>query len=401
VKSKKFGFLTHYRKIKIEGINLSNILNKCIKNRIDLRNLRWNNPLESTVEIKDGDFEQFKKISGHSYKISVLGEGGIYAFFKLLKANILTVAGAFLIGALIFYQSLFIAEIRIEGYRQIPETEIRQLLASYGVKEGNRKLGNYNDVKQVMYQTFDELTWITFYEKGRLLKVKVAEAGQMQEDKKINTNPVHIVASQSGIIESILPLQGMAKVKKGDYVNEGDILISGKYKYQSTDYSKGDKEYVLYSHAEGQVLAKVPQQLTFVVEKNKRKLIPTGKILPGICIEIGDFQIDTTRQFCRFRVSKRTEHEIIDMHKYFPLKISYVKVREVTAVDEHQNMTQMKKVVEAAIRQYAKEKLNKNDRILSQEINFFESEGVIRAEVFLEIMKDIGIEKSIKIKKDK
>ena len=56
MKSKKFGFLKHYKKIKIEGLNLNNIINKCIKNRIDLRNLRCNDNLESTVEIKNEDY---------------------------------------------------------------------------------------------------------------------------------------------------------------------------------------------------------------------------------------------------------------------------------------------------------------------------------------------------------
>lgn len=401
MKSKKFGFLKHYKKIKIEGLNLNNIINKCIKNRIDLRNLRCNDNLESTVEIKNEDYESFKKIAGYSYKISVLEEGGMYAFFKLIKTNILTVVGAFLLGALIFYQSLFIAEIRVEGYRQITETEIREVLKEYGIAEGERRKEDYREVKTALYKNFDQLSWVSIYEKGRMLKVKVAEAGKIEEEKEINTEPANIVAKKSGMIEKIVPIQGNAKVEKGDYVNEGDLLISGKYKYQSTDYSKGDKEFVLYSHAMGNVMAKVPLQLTFFMEKDKRELIPTKKVIWGLNIKSGDYEIDTTRVFCKFKISKKKETVMIDMKRYFPLKISVVAVREMNVVKRHNDMKKAREVVEAAVRQYAKNNFTKDTSIVSQKINFFEGENIITAEVFLELIEDIGVEKTIKVKNEK
>lgn len=353
------------------------------------------------MEIKNEDYENFKKLAGYSYKISVLEEGGIYAFFKLIKTNILTVVGAFLLGALIFYQSLFIAEIRVEGYRQITETEIREVLEEYGIAEGERRKDDYREVKTALYKRFDQLSWVSIYEKGRMLKVKVAEAGNIDESQIKGTEPANIVAKKSGMIEKIIPIQGNAKVAKGDYVNKGDILISGKYKYQSTDYSKGDKEFVLYSHAEGAVMAKVPLQLTFFMEKDKRELIPTKKVIWGLNIKSGSCEIDTSKPFCKFKISKKNEKVMIDLSKYFPLKISLVTIREMEAVKKHNDMDKVKEVVEAAVRQYAKNNLAEDTSIVSQEINFFEEENIITAEVFLELLEDIGVEKTIKVKKKK
>ena len=50
--------------------------------------------------------------------------------------------------------------------------------------------------------------------------------------------PCNIVAAKAGIIENITPLTGNAQVEKGDYVNEGDILISGKFEYKTSNYSR-------------------------------------------------------------------------------------------------------------------------------------------------------------------
>ena len=41
-------FLKHYRKIKIEGIDPKRILNKCLKNRITLQDLRWRDDISYT-----------------------------------------------------------------------------------------------------------------------------------------------------------------------------------------------------------------------------------------------------------------------------------------------------------------------------------------------------------------
>ena len=176
MKSKKFGFLKHYRKIRVEGTNLISLINKCIKNEIDLRNLRWKNNIESTVEIKGEDFTSFKKLAGHSSRISVVQEGGAVPFFRCVRENIPAVAGAFLLGALIFYQSLFVAEIRIDGYSTIDEESLRQTLADAGLYEGARKSDDYSDVKAALYENHRSISWVSVYEKGRLIDISIAEA---------------------------------------------------------------------------------------------------------------------------------------------------------------------------------------------------------------------------------
>lgn len=399
MRSRKFGFLQHYRKIRIEGINLAHIANKCIKNGIILRNLQWKNPLESTAELRGDDFGRLKKAAGHSYKMTVLKEGGILPLFNSMKANLLTIAGAFLLGALIFYQSLFVAEIRIDGYQSLSETSIRQTLAEAGLVEGARKEDDYSQVKAALYENHKEITWVSIFADGRLIKVHIAEAGNQEEADQNDEKPVHIVATRSGMVEKIMPLEGNARVQKGDYVNKGDILISGKYKYQSTDYSRGDDFYIMYSHAKGQVLAKVPRQVTFYLEKAQRTKVPTGNFIPGIFIRFGDVKIDTARSFNKYEASVRNETTLLKTMHPLPIVISAVKIEEVELVETPQSRKKTEKVLAAALRQYRETDMKPGEEILSQTIDYYESENLIRANVFLEVLEDIGEEKKIKVKK--
>lgn len=399
MRSRKFGFLRHYRKIKIEGINLSHIVNKCIKNGIILKDLRWKNPLESTVEIQGDDFDRLKKAAGHSYKMTVLKEGGLLPLFHSMKASLLTIAGAFLLGALLFYQSLFVAEIRVDGYKSLSETSIRKTLAEAGLVEGARKEEDYSDVKAALYETYDEITWVSIFADGRLIKVHVAEAGKQETSADGEEKPVNIVAARSGMIEKILPLEGNARVQKGDYVNKGDVLISGKYKYQSTDYSRGDDFFIMYSHARGQALAKVPRQVTFYIEKNERKKTPTGKSVRGLFIRFGDVKIDTAKSLCKYEASVRQETVLFHAMRPLPITISTVKIEEVELAEAPQDAEKIEKILAAALRQYQKQTMKSGEEILSQTIDYEESENLIKANVFLEVLEDIGKEKKIKVKK--
>lgn len=397
----KFGFLKHYRKIRLEGLNLSGVINKCIRNRITLRNLRWKNNIEYTAELQGDDYDRLKKLAGHSCKLTVLKEGGAVPVFRSMKANILTVTGAFLLGALIFYQSLFIAEIDVDGYGSLDEADIRATLRDAGIYEGARTPESYSDVKELLYETYDKLTWVGIHQEGRLLKVNLSEGGINEKSPAQDTRPVHIVASQSGIIEDIRPLQGNAAVEKGDYVNKGDVLINGKFKYQSTDYSRGDEEFVMYSHAKGTALAKVPKHITYYFEKKERIKKSTGNSFFGLSVKIGGLSFDTTKGWGGYEASVREEKVLLDTVNPLPICVKFLTVKEVELEDEARSRGAIEKVVQAALRQYEKENLKKGESIVSQSVDYTESEGLIKAEVMLEVLEDIGVEKEIDVEKEK
>lgn len=387
--------MKHHKKIKIEGTDLSRVINKCIDNDIDLKNIKWENPVEMTVDISESNHSRLEKLTGHSYRITTVGEGGAYPAIRTIKCNILNIAGAFIVGAFIFYQSLFVAEIRIDGYLGITEADIRETLKEAGLYEGARKPEDYTDIKAALYENHKEITWVSFFEEGRLVKVNIAEAGKGKDAEKEAKSPANIVAVKSGMVEKVIPLVGNAKVDKGDYVNKGDILISGRYKYQSTDYSKGDDFRFMYSHAKGHVLAKVPRQITFYIQKTQREIKPLKKGVVGLYLKVGDKYIDTAESMSRYEVSIREERRLAELTDPVPLAVGTVRISEAEIREERIDEEKLNKVTEAAIRQYERESLNEGEKILSFTIDYSETETLVRADVFMEVLEDIGKEKKI------
>lgn len=400
---KRFGFLRHSRKIRIEGIDNVGFFNRCIRNNIPLKNIRWHDALESSFESEGEDAERIRKLAGNSYRLTVINESGIIPMFRSVKKNTATVAGAFLLGALIFYQSLFISEIRIDGYSSIAESELRSTLNEAGIVEGMKKQGDYSDAKGLLYSRYNRISWVSFHEKGRMLEVSIAESGDdfAVNDKPAADKPADIVAARSGIIEKIMPLEGSAKVKKGEYVNEGSVVISGKYRYQSSDYSKGDKIFTMYSHAEGSVLARVPEHITWYYEKYDRQKKVTGMTVPGIYIKIGDMEFDTDVFSRRYKVSVKKKHKLVDTVKPLPVKIYAYTLHEAHLEEYPADMEQIKRKTEAAARDHFRKRLKKNEKLADMNIEYTETAGLIRADVFAEVIEDIGREKIIqKIEKN-
>ena len=86
--------------------------------------------------------------------------------------------------------------------------------------------------------------------------------------------------------------------------------------------------------------------------------------------------------------------------KPLPVKISLIKIQEVEIKERHRDMNKVKEVVEAAVRQYQKDNLKEGEEILAQNIDYSESQGVIKADVLLEVLEEIGAEKIIKVKEE-
>lgn len=86
--------------------------------------------------------------------------------------------------------------------------------------------------------------------------------------------------------------------------------------------------------------------------------------------------------------------------KPLPVKISLIKIQEVEIKERHRDMNKVKEVVEAAVRQYQKDNLKEGEEILTQNIDYSESQGVIKADVLLEVLEEIGAEKIIKVKEE-
>lgn len=394
-------FTEHYRKIKIEGFQPDKLVDRCIRDRIRLRGITFVSNLELTLFVSDRDFKKLKKMAGNRYKITILGNGGCRYWLGFLRNRKITILGMILFAAFLYYQSLFVVEIRIDGYEKISEASLRETLAEAGLYEGCRKKLDVDSIKIRLYEEYDNISWAGITLDGNLAQVKISEGAnpiKKEETKVAKKNPCNIVADKAGYISSVDPEEGLRAVKDGAYVKKGDVLITGKIPLNSTAYTAdSEDETETYVHAAGTVEAKIPQRLHFFAEAYERIKKETGRCIWGVSIN-GHNPAKALNTYETCIVETKNLFNIV---KPFRLKVDLVCVKEVRISQRKAGNRELKKAVNAQVRRYVKENLPESTQILNKSLNFSREKNIITIGVTLETLQKIGIEEEIVVDKQR
>ena len=369
----KYSVLNFYRRrllVSIEGFRIERLVQKAFERGIAIRSLRIVSETRAEGWIAGADLKELRKMAKSLYHIKVIDGRGPEQKIRQAAAKPTAVIGTILAAAIVIVQSLFISEIRIDGYRAIPETELRKCLAEAGVSPGVfRPAVDWQKAEAALDETFPQLSWIQLVYDGRVVYLNVSEStGKIlsgsEEDAERNPDiftPAHkeedgcisIYADCSGYIESMSTLWGMALAEPGDYVEKGQELISGVVPMEATTFEEGwPTEY--YVRARGQIIARVPYHEVF----SQERYIRGEDVLAG-----EDGENDGTV------IVNRVE-----------------KTRE-----------QAEAVVNQQIRLWAKENLPEKAEIINKSLNFCYKKNIIDVGVTLEVRREIGIEKEIPV----
>lgn len=111
----------HYKSILAEGFEIHDLLSRCLKQNVTLKNIRASGNCEFTADVKGKDWQRFLQITGNRYRVFVTKEKG----FKPLITNILcrkiTLVGMLIFLTVVLLQTSFISEIRVLAMKSLPK----------------------------------------------------------------------------------------------------------------------------------------------------------------------------------------------------------------------------------------------------------------------------------------
>lgn len=396
MKWRNSGFSRHYIKVKIEGSSLENLLNRCMKSGVKLQNIRYRSDTEVVLKVEKASLEALTQLVGNRYEMQVLQEGGYRFRMKRILKKKAFLAGIALFVGILFYQSLFIAEIQVSGYESLNEPQLRQTLQEAGFVEGCRKSINLEQVKLHMYEEYDTLAWIGIKYKGNLAQVTVAESAEPVNRQDVAKEaPCNIVADKAGYVSRIIPTEGIRAVENGTYVREGDVLISGLVPLQNVSYGTENEGVTeTYVHAAGTAELKIPVRLYFYETASKTVKTETGRKSVSLAVNGKEVGLPWNYETCTVK-----SINLINMAKPVKLKIQIRYREEVKIQQEKRTEKAVKKQVINQIHQYAKENLPEKAQILNKSLNFTQEKNIITVGVTLETLQQIGIEEEIIVDK--
>ena len=270
-----FHFLSGYCRIVLSGMNQERFLNLCAAKQI----LLWNIKREGKhyiFYISRGGYKELQEISektGSTFRC-IQKKGIPYLFCRYKKRKCFALALLFCT-AIFIVMSCFIWQVQVTGSYGHSEEELLDYLEKKGVHSGTKISGfSCARLEEQIRKDFEDIAWVSCERKGTLLRVRVKETLDKcdQKEGEMQESPCNLIASKKGRIASILVRSGSAKVKKGDKVKPGDVLISGVVEIKDDAGEIAEETLV---RAQGDVLIngytiKMPERKTAYAEYDEQ-----------------------------------------------------------------------------------------------------------------------------------
>ncbi|QSZ26822.1 sporulation protein YqfD [Aceticella autotrophica] len=389
---KLWNFLRGYAIIKIEGLSLEKLLNLIISRDIYIWDIKrtGHNTVIAKISLKG-----FKLLQPHiritNCKVSIIGKKGLPFIILYFKRRKMLIFGAVLCMVLICIFSSFIWCISIEGIKNTNEQAVIEELKKLGLKEGVFKYSvDIPKIESEFLVDMKNVAWIGIDIKGTKAFIKIVEKTKPPEILPSNV-ACNIIAKRDGIIYKMVILQGDAVKKVGDTVKAGDIIVSGVIE---RPYAK-----TRFVHSNAEIIARTWYEGYADVDLSKQAFKRTGKSISITNISLGENTITFALRKMDFKhydketkiiTSKNSPVKIIK-ETYYETEIEHIKLNK----DEAEKLA-----IEKALKNI-KSGLENDVKIISEKKKTMMIENhIIRANVIVEALENIGMEEKIDYKQE-
>lgn len=215
-----------YIYLKCKAKDKGKLLIKLYKNKINVYDCIYKDQ-DIYIKILEDDQTKLDKIYG--YKFYYYSDSGLFKLKKEIPFIQILEIILFILGINFF--SNFIYEVQVIHSNKEIRDLVKISLEEKGIKRFTLKkdFDELEQIKEEIKDTYkDKLEWLEIENVGMKYIVRIEERiiNNLEEENKF----CHIVANKSGVIIEVIAKKGEILVHEGQYVNEGDILITGKVK---------------------------------------------------------------------------------------------------------------------------------------------------------------------------
>lgn len=330
---KFFFWLTGYLYISFQGPQTVRFLNLCRNHGIMLSKLEMG---RARISVPD-----FWKLQGIARKTKTRihieeKRGGCFLIQRLSK-HFSVVVAAVLFSGMLFLCSLFVWDISVEGGKKYTQDRMLSYLQTLGIETGCPKSKvDCEAVEQTIRKDFPDIGWVSVALTGTCVRVHIVET-QMPELYQVSGKASHLAAGHDGTVSSIVTRSGTPRVKPGQEVKKGDVLVEGMVRLYGEEGTVTDCQGVC-ADADIYIDFEKDYQNTFSLKKKVR--IYTGREKESIGLSFAGKSI-----FFPFFSGKYEKREVTEQEKKlyltktFCLPISIREKKEREYEERWENMS--------------------------------------------------------------
>lgn len=214
-------------------------------------------------------------------KIHITKKAGLPFFILKNKKRYGMAAGLILFFVILNFMSGYGWNICISGNKDVKSADIAASLKQIGIYEGV-KISSIDPeiMRNELLLKRSDLSWAAINIEGSKITVDVVETKKPDVD---DTAPSNLFSTDDGIIKKIEVKHGVSKVKVGDTVSKGQLLVSGVKEYEdlSADFEK----------SMGSIYAEVKYEFTVAQPLKVTEYVKTGETKTKHLLNVFGFNI--------------------------------------------------------------------------------------------------------------
>ena len=211
--------------MKFTGLDKIRFINLCKNNKLNI----WNITSENDYVIMCCDVASFYKMKKLRRKcngsIKLLQRRGLLFQTIKYKKHIFFVVGIILFFVIAKIITLYVWNISFEGNYSHTDIELMNFLNKNKIDNGIRKSKiDCEEIEYLLRTNYDDITWVSAEVRGTRIFIHIKENFDTYI-AKVEDKPYNIISNVDGMIDSIVTRSGTPKIKVGDEVKKGQLLV--------------------------------------------------------------------------------------------------------------------------------------------------------------------------------
>lgn len=373
-------------KIKVSGRNVYRFIDRLIKDKVYIYDLKIINIKNVIIKISYDDYLILKDKKS-IYDIDLLDVYGKLKIKKYFKEHYVFIIFLIIGYVVLMFLSNFIFDVEvIHANFEIRELVYRELrkngIEKYIFRKSYQELENIE--KNILDNNKTKIEWIEINRSGTKYIVRVEERKIDKGEERFEYQD--IVSSKSGIITKVLAKSGEIIKNTNDYIKGGEVVISG-------NITLPDGSSVL-SRASGKVYAEVWYLVDVSYPYIYREEILTGRAKEVFLIKFLNKRISLF-DFSKFNTFKKSDRILFgDIFKF----LSFIKEKqyEMIVIDEFYTKEEVVvKAVERAVTR-VKDTLREDEQIIKYRIlSTYYDESKVNLKIFFSVNEEVSMVRKI------
>lgn len=344
------------------------------------------------------DFKRLKSIARKTNVLLRITEKHGFPFLLILgRRRSLWVGGLAAFFLLICLSSFYVWDISFEGNHRFTDETLLHFMATVPVQCGMRKSRiSCTELEKRIRNAFPEISWVSAELTGTRLTIHLRENNRILQARLEPESPCELTAGTDGTVTRIIVRNGKARVKVGDTVKAGDVLVSGELPLYD-DFEALVK--INKVHADAEVYAKTTRTVEWKCPETKEIRARTGKRRRGIFFKFLDLK------FCFLTPGLKKENtwELfmeesqlkLSKNFYLPVYGGILTAEEYVPYEKVLTEAEISESADRYLNEYLQNFTEKGIQILGSDVRIERSESHWTIHGTLTVVEDIAKESPI------